>query len=124
MNTASNLPVSRIVPALALALSLLALSAAATAADVARGEALAKKYNCASCHGADFNKPIDPSYPKLAGQHADYLTTALRAYKRGNGPNGRVNPIMAALVQPLSNQDMADLGAYLGSLPTQLVIRK
>ena len=101
-----------------------ALGATASAADVARGAALAKTHNCASCHGADFNKPIDPSYPKLAGQHADYLTTALRAYKRGAGPNGRVNPIMAALVQPLSNRDMADLGAYLGSLPGQLVTKK
>ena len=101
-----------------------ALGASASAADVARGAALAKTHNCASCHGADFNKPIDPSYPKLDGQHADYLTTALRAYKRGAGPNGRVNPIMAALVQPLSNRDMADLGAYLGSLPGQLVTKK
>ena len=56
-----------------------ALGASASAADIARGAALAKTHNCASCHGADFNKPIDPSYPKLAGQHADYLTTALPA---------------------------------------------
>jgi len=107
-----------------LSLALGALGASASAADIARGAALAKTHNCASCHGADFNKPIDPSYPKLAGQHADYLTTALRAYKRGAGPNGRVNPIMAALVQPLSNRDMADIGAYLGSLPGQLVTKK
>ena len=107
-----------------LSLVLGALGASASAADIARGAALAKTHNCASCHGADFNKPIDPSYPKLAGQHADYLMTALRAYKRGAGPNGRVNPIMAALVQPLSNRDMADLGAYLGSLPGQLVTKK
>ena len=115
-----NHAMQRIVFTLALG----ALGASASAADIARGAALAKTHNCASCHGADFNKPIDPSYPKLAGQHADYLTMALRAYKRGAGPNGRVNPIMAALVQPLSNRDMADLGAYLGSLPGQLVIKK
>ncbi|QOY93998.1 cytochrome c [Massilia sp. UMI-21] len=96
----------------------------ACAADVAKGEALVKKYNCASCHGADFNKPIDPSYPKLAGQHPDYLTHALHAYKRGASLNGRINPIMAAQVQPLSNKDMADIGAYLGSLPSQLVVTK
>ncbi|KFI05892.1 cytochrome c [Massilia sp. BSC265] len=99
-------------------------AAVASAADVARGEALAKKYNCASCHGADYNKPIDPSYPKLAGQHADYLAHALRAYKRGAGSNGRANPIMAGQVQPLSNKDMADIGAYLASLPSQLVVSK
>jgi len=105
-------------------LAACAFSVTASAADVARGEALAKKYNCASCHGADFNKPIDPSYPKLGGQHADYLTHALRAYKRGAGANGRVNAIMALQVQPLSNQDMADIGAYLASLPSQLVVKK
>jgi cytochrome c553 len=96
----------------------------ASAADVARGEALVKKYNCASCHGADYNKPIDPSYPKLAGQYADYLAHALRAYKRGASLNGRINPIMAGQVQPLSNKDMADIGAYLASLPSQLVVTK
>src|ERR1700712_1877365 len=34
---------------------------------------LLKKGNCASCHGANFSTPIDPTYPKIAGQHADYL---------------------------------------------------
>ncbi|MDB5792082.1 MAG: cytochrome [Massilia sp.] len=110
---------------LIIALALGAVSFTASAADVKRGEELAKKYNCASCHGADYNKPIDPSYPKLAGQHADYLTHALSAYKRGGDKaNGRSNPIMAGFAKPLSNQDMADLGAYLSSLPSQLVVRK
>jgi cytochrome c553 len=110
---------------LIIALALGAVSFASSAADVKRGGELAKKYNCAACHGADFNKPIDPSYPKLAGQHADYLTHALSAYKRGGDKaNGRSNPIMAGQVQPLSNQDMVDIGAYLASLPSQLVISK
>ena len=110
---------------LIIALALGAVSFASSAADIKRGEELAKKYNCASCHGADYNKPIDPSYPKLAGQHADYLTHALAAYKRGGDKaNGRSNPIMAGFAKPLSNQDMADIGAYLSSLPSQLVVRK
>jgi cytochrome c553 len=92
--------------------------------DIAKGAELAKKYNCAACHGADFNKPIDPTYPKLAGQHADYLAHALVAYKRGGGKNGRNNPIMTAQVQPLSNQDMKDIGAYLSSLPGQLTVHR
>ncbi|MDP3668274.1 MAG: cytochrome c [Telluria sp.] len=92
--------------------------------NVANGEALAKKYNCAACHGADFNKPVDPSYPKLAGQHADYLAHAMTAYKRGDGPNGRNNPIMSGQVKPLSNKDIADLAAYLHSLPTELIIQR
>jgi len=93
--------------------------------DITRGAELAKKYNCASCHGADYKTPLDPTYPKLAGQHADYLAHSLAAYKRGNKSiNGRNNPIMAGMAQPLSDQDMADIGAYLQSLPGPLVVRK
>ncbi|MFC5461183.1 c-type cytochrome [Massilia niabensis] len=112
---------------IALAFGAVSVTAASSsfAADVKRGEELTKKYNCASCHGADYNKPIDPSYPKLAGQHADYIAHALRAYKRGGDQaNGRSNPIMAGFAKPLSNQDMIDIGAYLASLPSQLVVRK
>ena len=110
---------------LIIALALGAVAFQASAADVKRGEELTKKYNCASCHGADYNKPIDPSYPKLAGQHADYIAHALNAYKRGGDQaNGRSNPIMAGFAKPLSNQDMIDIGAYLASLPSQLVVRK
>jgi cytochrome c553 len=92
--------------------------------NIANGEALAKKYNCAACHGADYNKAIDPSYPKLAGQHADYLKQALVAYKRGSGAHGRNNPIMTGQVQPLSNSDMTDIAAYLSSLPSGLVLKR
>ena len=92
--------------------------------NVASGEALAKKYNCAACHGADYTKSIDPSYPKLAGQHAAYLEHALTAYQRGEGPNGRANAIMGGQVKPLSNKDIADLAAYLHSLPSALVVKR
>jgi cytochrome c553 len=102
-----------------------AVSFNAMAADVANGEALAKKFNCAACHGADYDKPIDPSYPKLAGQHRDYLTVAMIAYKRGaDVANGRSNAIMAAQVKPLSSSDIADIAAYLESLPGSLVQKR
>jgi cytochrome c553 len=112
--------------ALTLGAAILALSGQALASgDAANGAALTKKYNCASCHGADFKTPIDPSYPKLAGQHADYLVHALTAYKRGNKvANGRSNPIMAGMAQPLSDRDMADIAAYLQSLPGPLVTKR
>jgi cytochrome c553 len=103
----------------------LASMSAFAGGDITRGAELAKKYNCASCHGADYKTPIDPTYPKLAGQHADYLAHALVAYKRGNkGISGRNNPIMAGMAQPLSDQDMADIAVYLHSLPGPLVVRK
>lgn len=102
-----------------------ALSVNAFAADVKAGKAAADKYNCFSCHGKDYNTPIDPSYPKLAGQHADYLETAMIAYQRGgDGANGRANAIMAAQVKPLSRQDIKNIAAYLESLPGSLVTRR
>lgn len=105
---------------LIIALACFASFNAVAGGNVANGEALAKKYNCAACHGADFNKPVDPSYPKLAGQHADYLVHALTAYKRGDAPNGRGNAIMVGQAKPLSNKDIQDLAAYLHSLPGEL----
>ena len=116
---------NKIILALSAAAALSVSASAFASGDAARGAELAKKNNCASCHGADYKTPIDPSYPKLAGQHADYLVHALTAYKRGDKVmNGRNNAIMAGMAQPLSDRDMADIGAYLQSLPGPLVIRK
>ena len=102
----------------------LALSMNAFAGNVEAGKAAAQKYNCASCHGADYNSPIDPSYPKLAGQHSDYIEHALVAYQRGNGANGRGNAIMGGMAKPLSKKEISDIAAYLASLPGSLVVRK
>jgi len=92
--------------------------------NIENGKALAEKYSCAACHGKDFNSPIDPSYPKLAGQHKDYLVHALTSYKRGDAPNGRSNAIMTGQVKPLTNKDIQDLAAYLHSLPGSLVLKR
>ena len=93
--------------------------------NIEAGKAAAEKFNCASCHGKDFMSPIDPTYPKLAGQHADYLAHALTAYQRGkDGVNGRGNAIMGAQVKPLSHTDVQNIAAYLHSLPGALVLRK
>lgn len=110
---------------LIVALFFGALSVNAMAAgDAEKGKALATKYNCASCHGADYKTPIDPTYPKLAGQHPDYLVHALTAYKRGGKAYGRNNPIMGGMAQPLSDRDMVDIAAYLASLPSGLVSQR
>jgi len=113
------------IVALAIAALASAVSLNAAAGNVKAGEEAAKKYNCASCHGADYNTPIDPSYPKLAGQHRDYLEHSLLAYQRGaGGANGRGNAIMGAQVKPLSKKDIKDIAAYLNSLPGTLVLKK
>lgn len=82
---------------------------------------LLTKGACASCHGENFSKPIDPSYPKIAGQYADYLYAALKAYKtEGNPLVGRGNAIMAAQVQQFSLADLKKIANYLGSLPAEV----
>lgn len=83
--------------------------------------ALLAKGACMSCHGANFSKPIDPGYPKIAGQHADYLASALRAYATTGNPNiGRGNAIMAAQVKQFKPAELKAMAAYLGSLPGEL----
>lgn len=82
---------------------------------------LLTKGACVSCHGANFSKPLDPSYPKLAGQHADYLTAALKAYKtEGNARVGRGNAIMAGQVKQFSNAELKAIATYIASLPSEL----
>ena len=83
--------------------------------------ALLAKGNCASCHGANFTTPLDASYPKLAGQHADYLYVALKAYQtQNNAQVGRSNAIMSGMAAPFSHKELKLLADYLGSLPGSL----
>jgi cytochrome c553 len=94
--------------------------AEATAAVQAPPEvaALLAKGACASCHGPNFNKPIDGAYPKIAGQYPDYLFTALKSYKTEGNPHvGRGNAIMGAQVKQFSNKELKALAQYIGSLP-------
>jgi len=67
-----------------------------------------KSQACAACHGPDGNSPTGPDFPRLAGQHYDYLLKSLRDYKSG----ARRNPIMGAQVGGLNSQDLADLAAF------------
>jgi cytochrome c553 len=84
-------------------------------------DALLKKGNCASCHGANYSKPIDGSYPKLAGQHADYLYVALKAYQTEGNPNvGRSNAIMAGQVKQFKLAELKAISKYLATLPGEL----
>lgn len=84
--------------------------------------ALLQKGACISCHGEGFAKPIDPSYPKLAGQYSDYLYASLKAYQDGSGNRliGRNNAIMGGMVKQFSNEELRQLSRYLGSLDTEL----
>ncbi len=82
---------------------------------------LLTKGACVSCHGESFSKPIDPTYPKIAGQHADYLFVALKSYKtEGKALWGRSNGIMGGIAKQFSNAELKELANYVHSLPSEL----
>jgi cytochrome c553 len=82
--------------------------------------ALITKGACVSCHGANFNKPI-ANYPRLAGQHPDYLAVALKSYQtQGNPQIGRNNPVMGGVARQFTPAELQVLAAWLGSLPGTL----
>jgi cytochrome c553 len=72
-----------------------------------------KAYTCLGCHGVESYKNVYPTYfvPKIAGQHAEYLEGALKAYRDGT----RQHNTMHANAANLSDQDIADIAAWLSS---------
>lgn len=96
-------------------------AAKAAPAPSAKVAGLLAKGACVSCHGDNFNKPVDPSYPKVAGQHADYLFVALKSYKaEGHATWGRANPIMGGMVKQFSNAELKEMAGYISALPGEL----
>lgn len=95
-----------IITAMALGLGLLTVEAwAIDKGDPVRGKQLST--TCAACHGADGNGTV-PEFPRIAGQYADYMVHAMKAYKSGE----RTNPVMVGIVAGLSEQDIEDLAAF------------
>lgn len=97
--------------------------------DAARGEKIAadKKLGstgqaCVDCHGAGGAKPIDATYPVLAGQYQDYLFHSIQQYRDG----GREHALMTSQIKGavdagnLDNQGMADLAAFFATQPGPL----
>lgn len=82
---------------------------------------LLNKGACITCHGEGFAKPIDPSYPKVAGQPADYLFVALKSYKvEGQATWGRSNGVMAGVAKQFTNAELKELAKYISTLPGEL----
>lgn len=101
-------------------LAALALSTTAwSRGNAVAGQAKAKQV-CAACHGDNGDKPLQPDYPVLSGQHADYLAKSLRDYKSG----ARKNAIMGAQAQTLSPQEIQDVAAWFASRPGPLAVKK
>jgi cytochrome c553 len=96
---------------------LLAAAPANAGGNAAAGET--KAAICFTCHGPAGNAPISPDYPRLAGQHGDYLQNALREYQRG----ARKDPVMSAQAEALKPQDILDLAAYFSSQKSDLATK-
>jgi cytochrome c553 len=93
----------------------------APAAADAKVAALLQKGACVSCHGDNFSKPVDPGYPKIAGQHKDYLFVALKSYKTENQATwGRSNGVMGGIAKQFSNAELKALANYVGSQSGEL----
>jgi cytochrome c553 len=101
-------------PAPAAAPAVAAATPAATvlAGDTSRGKGLV--YTCKGCHGLTGYKNAYPSYhvPMIGGQSETYLRNALTEYRTGK----RKHPTMQAQAESFSEQDIADIAAYLSSL--------
>ena len=92
-----------------IAVAAISFAAAANAGDIEAGKKKATEV-CAACHGPDGNSPV-PDFPKLAGQHADYMVATLKKYKNGK----RANPIMMGMAATLSDEDILNVAAYYAS---------
>jgi cytochrome c553 len=89
----------------------------APAAPDAKVAALLQKGACISCHGENFSKPVDPSYPKIAGQNKDFLFVALKSYKVENQSTwGRNNGVRGGIAKQYSNAELKAIAGYIGSL--------
>lgn len=96
-------------------------AAKAAKAPDAKMAALLQKGACISCHGDNFSKPIDPSYPKIAGLPKDYLFVALKSYKTENQATwGRSNGVMGGIAKQFSNAELKSLAAYIASVEGEL----
>ncbi len=106
----------------AKAATLLLVTALATQPAMAEGDPEAGKelgYTCLGCHGIEGYRNAYPSYrvPKLGGQKAGYLEIALKGYRAGT----RSHPTMQAQASSLTDQQIADVSAYLASLANETV---
>ena len=86
--------------------------ASAPVGDAARGKPLT--YTCQGCHGITGYKNAYPNYhvPRIGGQSAQFLTNALLESRSG----ARKHPTMQAQAQSFSEQDIADIAAYLSGI--------
>ena len=105
-------PASSAAPAAATPAAAAPAAPAALVGDAARGKP--PTYTCQGCHGVVGYKNAYPNYhvPRIGGQSQQYLVNALTEYKKGT----RKHPTMQAQASSFSDQDIADIAAFLSEL--------
>ena len=99
-------PSEAMMKRIGMVLSAAAFATGVGAADIEAGKKKATEV-CAACHGVDGNSP-SPDFPRIGGQHADYMRKAIRDYKSG----ARKDPVMAGFANQLTPQDIENVAAY------------
>jgi len=95
---------------------LVLFSAAVALAQSAKaGKDLYVAKGCVSCHGPDGKMPLQPLYPKLAGQNAPYLVQQLKAFKTQQRKSGQ-SVLMFGMAAQLSDSEMEQISAYLAQV--------
>ncbi len=101
---------NRKLPLIALGLAMTAFAGTT----MAGGAELYAAKGCSACHGADAKSPIAPSYPKLAGQNAEYLLAQMKDIKSGARANGQA-VVMKGIVAGVSDDDMKTIADWLAT---------
>ncbi len=84
--------------------------------------ALVQKGACTSCHGPNLNSPIVATYPKIAGQHQDYVLVALRSYQAdARNVWGRNNAVMAGVAKQFTTDELKLLSKYVSEQQGELL---
>lgn len=78
--------------------------------DAQKGRALAEA-QCAGCHGAEGNSPPAPNFPKLGGQHVEYILHEINEYREDH----RISELMKPVIQGLSDADVLDIATWFAS---------
>jgi len=83
----------------------------AQAGDAAVGESTYSAMGCMGCHGPSGNSAMPDMFPRLAGLEEAYLNEQLQAFRSGE----RANATMQSMANALSDDDIANLAAYLSA---------
>ena len=81
------------------------------------GAQLFKTKTCTACHGKDAVTPLLPTYPKIAGHGAEYLSRQMLDIKSGERSVGMAVAGMKGIMHLVTAEEITELAKYIESLP-------